>query len=483
MRIPSLALKGRYAWMAIPLVALSCSAPAQKEQEGQPVGWDDEIRLPLAVDVNADPHVLEIDLEARESDLELVPGKLTRAWTYDGGIPGPLIRASVGDRLIVHFKNSLPEATTIHWHGLRIPNDQDGVPDSSQPSVPPGGTFDYDFVLPDAGTYWYHPHFDSAAQVGNGLYGPIVVDDPLEPQGLGDEAILVLSDISVDASGALDPADSGGEFGTLFGREGDLHLVNGRVLPTLRVRPGLRQRWRIINAARARYEQLLLPGHTFTRIGGDAGMLASPELLDRIVLTPAQRADVVLEPSPNGLAGEPSTSTLTWVPYDRGFGTAYNRPDEPVLTFDFGDRSAAEPTPLPSLHRDIPAIDTAGATPIDISLTLNPDSEGRLAMGINGVPSWQASHLMTRLGERQLWTVKNTFDFDHPFHLHGFFFQVLDVNGVAPAIREWRDTVNVPVGGTVRFAVYFDERPGMWMFHCHILDHADAGMMGMVHLE
>jgi FtsP/CotA-like multicopper oxidase with cupredoxin domain len=104
-------------------------------------------------------------------------------------------------------------------------------------------------------------------------------------------------------------------------------------------------------------------------------------------------------------------------------------------------------------------------------------------MGINGVPAWQAVHLMCRLGERQLWTVKNTFTWDHPFHLHGFFFQVLDVNGVAPAVREWRDTVNVPVDATVRFAVHFDERPGMWMFHCHILDHADAGMMGMVHVE
>lgn len=90
---------------------------------------------------------------------------------------------------------------------------------------------------------------------------------------------------------------------------------------------------------------------------------------------------------------------------------------------------------------------------------------------------------MTPLGERQLWTVRNTFAFDHPFHLHGFFFQVLDVNGVAPSVREWRDTVNVPVDGTVRFVVDFNERPGMWMFHCHILDHADAGMMGMVHVQ
>lgn len=470
-------------WIIVSLVSTGCSASPREEHAEQPLGWDDEIRLPLARDLNPDPHVLELDLEARESDIELIPGRLTRAWTYDGGVPGPLIRAKVGDRLIVHFTNSLPEPTTIHWHGLRVPNEQDGVPESSQPEVPPGGTFDYDFVLPDAGTYWYHPHFDSAAQVGNGLYGPLIVDDPLEPEGLGDEAIIVLSDIAIDADGGLEPGDAGGALGTLFGREGDLHLVNGKRTPTLHVRSGLRQRWRIINAAKTRYEQLVLPGHSFTRIGGDDGMLESPELLERIVLTPAQRADIVFEPSTRGLASGQQALALTWVPYDRGWGTAYNRPDEPVLTFDFGDGSQAKSAAMPALHREITPIDTTGAAAVDIDLTLDPEADGQLAMGINGVPSWQASHLKTRLGERQIWTVKNTFEWDHPFHLHGFFFQVLDVNGVAPTVREWRDTVNVPVDATVRFAVHFDERPGMWMFHCHILDHADAGMMGMVHLR
>jgi len=483
MRVKPLDAKHCLPVLAFSLASWGCSAPAQDEPSGQPPGWADEIQLPVAVDLNSDPNVLELNLEARESDLELVPGKLTRAWTYDGGIPGPLIRVKVGDRLIVHFKNSLPEPSTIHWHGLRIPNDQDGVPDSSQPMVLPGETFDYDFVLPDAGTYWYHPHYESAAQVGNGMYGPIVVDDPSEPAGLGDEAIIVLSDLGADADGTLQPADSGGSFGTLFGREGNLHLVNGRLAPTLHVRSGRRQRWRIINASKARYEQLALPGHAFTRIGSDDGMLESPEALDRIVLTPAQRADIVFEPSAAGLEPTQRTLALTWVPYDRGFGTAFNRPDEPILNFDFVRGAEAKAAPLPTLHRDIPTIDTTGAKPVEISLTLNPEADGTLAMGINGVPSWKAPHLMTKLGERQLWTVKNTFEWDHPFHLHGFFFQVLDVNGVAPAVREWRDTVNVPVDATVRFAVQFDERPGMWMFHCHILDHADAGMMGMVHLE
>ncbi|HKY36600.1 MAG TPA: multicopper oxidase domain-containing protein [Polyangiaceae bacterium] len=158
-------------------------------------------------------------------------------------------------------------------------------------------------------------------------------------------------------------------------------------------------------------------------------------------------------------------------------------PDEDVLQLEFAPESGDIPKPLPALHRDIPTPVIDGASAMNISLTLDTQAEGGLAMGINGVPAAKADHTMVRLGEHQIWTVSNTFDWDHPFHLHGFFFQVLDVDGVVPAVREWRDTVNVPVGGTLRFAVHFDERPGMWMFHCHILDHADAGMMGMVHLQ
>lgn len=474
----------RCTWVLPWVALLGCSAPAVDEQSPrQPAGWDDELRLPRPLDRDPDPNVLELDLEARVAELELLPGTRTPAWTYNGTLPGPLLRAKVGDRLIVHFKNSLPDATTIHWHGLRVPVGMDGVPEHGQEAVEPGATFTYDFVLPDAGTYWYHPHFSSAQQVGDGLYGALIVDDPSEPAGLGDETVLMFSDIALQADGQLEPADGGGDFGTLFGREGNVHLVNGKVAPTLHVREGLRQRWRVINAAKSRYEQLELPGNGFVRIGGEGGALEAPEPIDRIVLTPAQRADVVFEPRlPSDHTGD-RRLPLRWRAYDRGFGTAFNRPDEDVLQLAFAPGTAGHAAPLPAMQRQIPPPVLDGATPVDISLTLDAKAEGGVAMGINGVPAERAEHLMAALGESQLWTVANTFDWDHPFHLHGFFFQVLDVNGVAPAVREWRDTVNVPVGGTLRYAVLFDERPGMWMFHCHILDHADAGMMGMIHLQ
>ncbi len=447
---------------------------------GQPDGFSDEVALRLPLDLNPDPHILEVNLEARLADVELVPGHPTTLWTYDGGVPGPLLRAQVGDRLIVHFTNSLPEPTSVHWHGLRIANDMDGVPHEPYPPIAPGETFTYDFVLPDAGTYWYHPHFASAAQVGNGLYGPLIVDDPSEPEGLGDDLVLVLSDMGIDDEGKLHAADGGGDFGTLFGREGNLILVNGKVLPTLHVRRGARQRWRLLNAAKSRYFELALAGNQFTRIGGDAGFIEHPEVLDRVVLTPAQRAEVLVEPLPEDGASE---LTLRWIAYDRGFGTSYNRPDEDVMKLSFVGDAVVKNAALRVPTREIPAPDTGGARPIDVSLTLGKSAEGQLEMGINGVPARDAEHIMTPLGERQLWTVTNTFEFDHPFHLHGYFFQVLDLNGVPPAVREWNDTVNVPVDGVLRFVVDFDERPGMWMFHCHILDHADAGMMGMIHVQ
>jgi FtsP/CotA-like multicopper oxidase with cupredoxin domain len=470
----------RVRGLACSLLLIACGAPdsAASPPVGEPAGWADEIALPTAQDLNPDPHVIEVNLEARLSTVELVPGKLTEVWTYNGSMPGPLLRGRAGDRLIVHFKNSLTEPTSIHWHGLRIPNDMDGVPNQPYPAIAPGESFDYSFVLPDAGTYWYHPHYESAEQLGNGLFGPLIVDDPEEPLGLGDEVVIVLSDIGVDADGKLAAADAGGNFGTLFGREGNMMLVNGKALPTLHVRAGARQRWRVINAAKTRYFELQLPGNQFNRIGGDGGFIERPQTLDTLLLTPAQRADVILEPRPAAGASELS---LRWVAYDRGFGTAFNRPDEDILHLDFVGE-AVKAAPLPLLHREIELPDTTNARPIDISLTEDMTGDGTVVMGINGVPSWNSDPIMTPLGERQLWTIKDTFQFDHPIHLHGFFFQVLDVNGVAPAVREWQDTVNVPVDGTVRFVVDFAARPGMWMFHCHILDHADAGMMGMVHV-
>ena len=162
-------------------IVMATGGAVAEAQSLQPEGWDTGLKLVEAADVNPDPKIVEVMLEARISSLEITPGVRTDAWTYNGGLPGPLIRARKGDRLIVHFSNRLPQSTTVHWHGVQVPIEMDGVPGASQPPVETGGTFTYDFVVPDAGLFWYHPHVMSAAQVGFGLYGPLLVADPDDP--------------------------------------------------------------------------------------------------------------------------------------------------------------------------------------------------------------------------------------------------------------------------------------------------------------
>jgi FtsP/CotA-like multicopper oxidase with cupredoxin domain len=435
----------------------------------QPVGWDDELALASAADMNPDPAIIEIELEARVETLEILPGVQTAVWTYNGSLPGPLIRAKVGDRLIVHFTNSLPEATTIHWHGIRVPNDMDGAPGFTQDPIQPGEYFRYEFELRDAGTFWYHPHQNSAAQVGRGLYGPIIVTDPDDPEIFGDDLVLVLSDISLDEDGQLQSERSGGGFGDLFGREGSVVLVNGRVQPTLRVRAGKQQRWRIINAARTRYFRLAARGEPFVRLGGDHGLAARSEVLERVLVVPGERVDLVYTPA--DAPGE--RYTMRWVPVNRGWGTQTGRVPKDLLHIVTVNERSVTPAAIPQTLKEIPAIDISEAIEHRIEMTIMR-AGATTEMGFNNVHHDHARPLVARLGETHVWTIVNDTDFAHPFHLHGYFFQVLDDRRVP----EWKDTVDVPAHSELRLAVHFDERPGMWMYHCHILDHADVGMMG-----
>lgn len=455
--------------------------PPDEEMNPAPLqtpDWDAEVRGALARDDSPEPHVFETTIVAAVSQVEILPGILSSVYTYNGTIPGPEIRVARGDRVILHFVNQLPEPTTIHYHGLRVPNAVDGVPGVTQPEVEPGETYTYEFVVPDAGTYWYHPHTRSAAQVGFGLYGAFIVTDPDEPADIGDELTLVLSDISLDEDGALRDPDASSPLTWAFGHEGNVVLVNGKINPTLQARSGRRQRWRVLNAARTRYFQLAVTDHDFLRFAGDGGQLEHPVASETLVLTAAERAEVVFVPRvpPDGRL------QVMAIPYDRGFGTLV-RDDEQMFQIVTDGRPAHVDQPLPALGRVVAPLDTSSASEIPLVLTQITHGDGTIEMGINGVPHWEAEPLQATLGETQIWTISTDMNFSHPFHLHGYFFQVLSMDGVPPAMREWKDTVDVRVGGETKIAVHFDERPGMWMFHCHILDHADLGMMNMIHVR
>jgi len=464
----------KWSWLFVLGAVAACErlgeppSPQPARDVSQPAGWADELAMAVPTDLDPDPRVLEIEIEARVADVEILPGTTTRAWTYNGTVPGPMIRAKLGDRVIVHFKNSLPEATTMHWHGLRVPNEMDGTPGVTQPVIETGGEFRYEFTLRDAGTYWYHPHLDSSTQVGRGLYGAFIVEDPADPPAFGDDLVLLLSDMGLDENGELVPADSGGNFGDLFGREGSVLLVNGKVLPTLKVRTGKQQRWRVINSTRARYYNLRLRNHRFMRLGGDNGLAARSQDVYNLILTPGERADAVFTP-----ADPPGTNNvLRWVPTERGYGSTYNRASEQMLAIETVADAPVAPEPIPAELRAIEPLDITAATQRTLDLTIAIAST--VEMGVNGVPYWEAKPLEISLGDTEVWRIVNNTDFSHPFHLHGYFFQVLDETRVP----EWKDTVNVPTKSELTIAVRFDERPGTWMYHCHILDHAEAGMMG-----
>jgi FtsP/CotA-like multicopper oxidase with cupredoxin domain len=460
------------------LVCLLIPAIAES-QSFAPAGWADGVKLNELPDRNPDPKIVEIDLVARLGDVEVAPGKTVHAWTYNGGLPGPLIKTRVGDRLIVHFKNELKEPTTVHWHGVRVPIEMDGVPGISQPAVKPGESFVYDFVLRDAGLYWYHPHHMSAAQVGFGLYGALLVEDPNDGVGVADQVTMVLSDIGFDKNGTLDEPASGGTAGDVFGREGDHVLLNGRKAPTLRVRAGAPQRWRIVNTARSRFFLLDLQGQKFTVIGTDGGLQERPTTSEVLLITPGERVDVIVAPTGAPNSEMPVYSML----YNRGYGSVEFRSIEQVMTLAFSGDTPMVTPPLPAISRVITPPSAEGAKTVEFLLGLPPiDSTGHNEFHVNGVPYAKAKPYLAALGETQLWVIKNDSKWDHPFHLHGFFFMPVDEKGQPLRPMTWKDTVNVPINQTVRVLVKFDERPGTWMFHCHILDHAEIGLMGTVHV-
>lgn len=452
---------------AITMLA-SCASPAATEL---PEDWDRDVRLAPAVDLDPDPATIEIELVARPADVSIVPVAPTAMWTYGGTVPGPFIDAHVGDRLVVHFRNELPEPTTVHWHGVRVPNEMDGSPGHPSPAVPPGGTFEYDFVLPDEGLYWFHPHVRSAAQVAAGMAGVIRVRADDEPEL--DELVLALSDVSVDPmTGILRPPDSGGDLATLFGRDGDVIVVNGRSQPVITVRNGVPIRLRLVNTAISRYFQLAMTDHRFHVIGGDRGIDATTRDTWRLLVLPGQRVDVIF--TPHGDDGE--RIPLRWVPYDRGYGSFEYREEQEVLSFALlGPDARVGLPPIPA--RTFEPLVLSGATQVSIDLTRGTE-DGHVVLGIDGIPSWRAEPFVATVGETQVWTIHNTTEWAHPIHLHGFFFQPLDDHLGATGV--WADTIDVGEMLTARFAVRYDDRPGMWMLHCHILDHADAGMMGMI---
>lgn len=431
--------------------------------------------VPL-VDVDPDPDEIEVSIVAAPAQWSYLPGKPADVWAYHDGnaaggagrVPGPMLLGKLGDRVTVHFRNDLPEETTVHWHGLRVHAAHDGS-NVSQMAVQPGETHDYEFTLTDPGTFWFHPHLAADEQIERGLAGTIVVRDDAEIPVDG-ERMLVLDDVKVESTGELSPTIT--SLDLMVGRQGNVLLVNGERLPTLTAPAGGRERWRLLNTANGTYFNVAVPGRSLRVIGWDGGLLPEPYEVDALLIAPGERYDLLVE-----LAGaEGDELELQTLHYDRG----HELPDLGPRALARFALAAPSETPAPDLPErwgTLSPLPISADTPrrafkLSEEEAAGPGDEPRFFINERAWPD--VDPLVVDSDALEIWEVTNDATMDHPFHLHGTFFQVLDQPHLG-----WKDTVNVPQKATVRLAVAFDN-PGLWMYHCHILEHTERGMMGVL---
>src|SRR5687767_10808437 len=409
----------------------------------------------------------------------------TAVWAYNGAVPGPELRFKQGERLRIEVENALGIGTTVHWHGVRLPNAMDGVPNLTQPPIAPnGGKFAYEFDLPDAGTFWYHPHLGSPEQVARGLYGALIVDEH-EPPPVERDLVWMLGDWRLDREARI--VANFGNFmdASHAGRIGNTVTVNGAVRESFEVFAGERLRLRLVNAANARVFALDFRGHQPLVIALD-GHPVVPHRPDnnRIVLGPAMRADVLLDAT-----GEPGSV----YPVVDDF---YRQRSYSLLDLKYAPKGATgrAGTPLPRLAPNPvaePALAGAQRHVVRFEggmmgrMPMRMMREGRgMAWTVNGKAITENQHqhepILTLAHNRSyVLELVNDTSWHHPIHLHGHVFRVLSRNGTPSARRELLDTVLLDPDSRAEIAFVADN-PGDWMLHCHVLEHQAAGMMATV---
>ena len=419
------------------------------------------------------------DLTAAPATVELGPGVKVQAWAYNGVTPGPLLTAEVGDLLVVRLHNHLPAGTTIHWHGLDVPNGQDGVAGVTQDAVPPGASATYSFRLARAGTYWYHSHQDSAAQVDRGLYGALVVKPRGTPPGV--DATLVYDEWSMGLEMPAPPKQ-----GNVLMRSYITTTVNGRTgaaVKPIAAAAGQPVRLRLVNAGYlTRYVQLPLPV-TLAALDGHE-LAGGPETADAIPLGPGERVDVAFT-----MPAAPLTVQLV-----DGFP-----PDDQVPVTITPGATGNPPLPSPVQHSlldllsypaatlDNPWPDgTAPTRSFTLRLSEMSVMPGMGGMAMDGVQYLLDGNVFPRTpdlhvayGDRVEITFDNLGRQLHTMHLHGHYFRVLARDGAPLPGGLAKDSVQVPPGHSITIGFVADN-PGVWMIHCHQLIHAAGGMMALL---
>lgn len=436
--------------------------------------------------------VRSFTLTAQPATVDL-GGTVVDTWAFGSTIPGKPLRATAGDRVKVAFTNMLPMATSVHWHGLAIRNDMDGVPGVTTAETPMGGTFAFDFVVPDPGTHWFHPHH--GLQMDRGLYAPFIVDDPAEPGAYDHEWILVLDDwtdgvgpspeqllADLQATGAsgsdmgtggMGGMNTGGGMGGGMMDGGDvpypLFLINGRTTSdpdTLAAKPGQKVRLRIINASADTMFNVALGGHEMTITHTDGYPVTPvPASVLRIGMGERYDATVTLDEGVFPFVAEPVAK--------KGLARALVRTGSGPIPPQAYRPSEIDGYPL--------TVDALQAGPGTALPARDPDSVQDLMLSgtmapyewtINGTTYADTTPLTIKAGQAGRLRIRNHSMMSHPLHLHGHTFQLGRAGGTGPR----KDTVLVPPMGGVDVDLVADN-PGQWMVHCHNAYHAETGMM------
>lgn len=435
-------------------------------------------------------NAVDLDLTAQAGDIDL-GGVTVRTWTWGNQLPGKEIRLRKGQRLTAELTNELPADTTVHWHGLAIPNQMDGVPVLTQDPVKPGGSFRYDFVVPDAGTYWAHSHVGT--QIDRGLYAPLIIEDPDEHADYDDELVVVIDDW-IDGTGTdpdqvfanlrktgMKPMEMGPGGGvsptTPLGDDGGdvtypYFLINGKTprdAQTVDYRPGQRIRLRVINAGGDTAFRVAVPD-SILEVTHTDGFPVVPQRVDSVILGMGERVDAIVT------VGETSVPVVAVPERKDGFAVlnmrVHNKPatvDVPKFVANVRERVVLDTAAL----RPAPGVKLPAKTPQQVlDLRLSGPVNG-YTWPINGrLYDPPNNPLQTTAGQRVRLRLINESMMFHPIHLHGHTFEVRATDGSALARK---DTVLVAPMRTVE--VDFDtNNPGSWIVHCHNTYHAEAGM-------
>ncbi|MEH6475624.1 MAG: multicopper oxidase family protein [Sneathiella sp.] len=411
-------------------------------------------------------------------------GKTATRWAYNGQLPGPVLRVQKGDRVQVTLTNDLPQNTTIHWHGVRVPNAMDGVPFLTQIPVKPGKSFTYDFVPQDAGTYWFHPHVRGHEQLERGLYGTLIVEDQFE--GKYDQDIVwMLDDVLTEDDGSL-----GGDFDFKFldtgGRLGNSITVNGENTPNFTFKAGERIRLRIVNPSNARNYRLSFANLPSAIIAVDGNLVGEPQQVDAFNIVPGNRVDIDLT-IPKNLEGQSVDIANTFFHREAG-GSAVEGP-QTIAKISIVGKVAKQKTFALPVHAAVPdwtnALNEKPDFIFDFDTAFDISSlwtnKAFVSFTINNKVF--GDHDITQLKNNKFYRMRfnNGTGLYHPIHIHGVFFKVLARDGVPVNEPYFRDTALLDYDGSLDIGVVPADL-GEWLSHCHLLEHAALGMKSTINV-